>query len=368
MHRYERIFVGILAALTANVCLSPANELTQGTQFTAAQIEFFENHVRPVLVAHCYECHSTDAEELQAELYVDSRAGMITGGESGPAIVVGKPDQSPLISAVKYETNEMPPDRKLTDAQVAALVKWVEIGAPWPEVTSAPGRLLSETNEIDWDAARAGHWAWQAPVKPRVPTLAHDGESHDGESHDGESHDGESHDGQSHNGETDDGERRGRDESADDLTTNPIDNFVVARRVQAGLKANGLAAPQVLVRRIYVDLIGIVPSPAEVQSFVTEAEQNRQLAVESLVDRLLQSPMYGQRWARHWLDVARYSDGLGGFLDNQALNDAWRYRDWVVDAFNRDMPIDQFLRLQIAGDILGDATRRGRDGILCSRA
>ncbi len=301
------LVTSLLLLLATNVVALNSSEPT----YTPAQIEFFEAHVRPVLVAHCYQCHSTDATELKAELYVDSRQGMLKGGESGPAIVIGNPDGSPLISAVKYETNEMPPDRKLAPKQIDVLVKWVEMGAPWPPVTSSPESSMKK-EEIDWNEARASHWAWQPVHQPDIPTV----------------------------------------ESSSAISA--VDKFVVARREQAGLKANEPAPPYVLARRIFVDLTGVLPTPEQVRDFVTSAEQDRQRAVDSLVDRLLQSPMYGQRWARHWLDVARYSDGYGGFLDNQKLDNAWRYRDWIVTALNTDMPIDQFFRLQIAGDIMGE--------------
>ncbi|MCA9198117.1 MAG: PSD1 domain-containing protein [Planctomycetales bacterium] len=293
-------------------------ELAATRSFSDEQIEFFETHVRPLLVQHCYECHSTDAEEVQADLYVDSREGMVERTTFGPVVIPGKPDESLLISAVRYESSEMPPDKKLSDQQIAALEKWVAIGAPWPEVTSSPAPTSAAT-EIDFSEARRLHWAWQVPTKSDVPKRPAKGNA--------------------------------ADESMD---ASPIDRFISAKLHAAGLQPNRLASPVTLIRRIYIDLLGVLPSPAEVEVFVAEARQDRQRAVGQLVDRLLESPLYGQRWARHWLDVARYSDGHGGFLDNKALPDAWRYRDWVVDALNRDIPIDQFLRLQIAGDIVGD--------------
>lgn len=289
--------------------------------FSAEQIEFFETSIRPLLVEHCYDCHSTDAPELEASLYVDSREGMIKGGESGPAVVPGDPSESLLIASVKYEASEMPPDRKLSDRQIESLSKWVQMGAPWPQVTSSPG--VPRARETDWDAydwpvAKAKHWAWQNVRQPELP---------------------------------------GSDDSIA-----PIDRFVDRKRDLDGLKASPLASPSVLARRIYLDLIGIPPTPEQVRSFDDAVAKDRHAAVVALVDELLESPLYGQRWGRHWLDVARYSDGHGGFLDNRALDDAWRYRDWVVDAINRDMPIDEFIRLQIAGDrtgLLEDAVATG---------
>ncbi len=280
--------------------------------FPAEQIEFFESKVRPLLVAHCYDCHSTDAKELKAALYVDSREGILKGGESGPSIVVGNPKESELIAAVRYETVEMPPNKKLSDAQIGTLAKWVEMGAPWPTVTSTSVSLPATSKEIDWKAAKASHWAWKSYSKPNVPAP--------------------------NNGDV----------------SNPIDCFVDARLKRAKLDRSPPAELHILARRIYVDLIGVVPTPTQASDFVDAASRDRQMAVADLVDALLQSPLYGQRWARHWLDVARYSDGRGGFLDNAALDAAWRYRDWVIDAMNSDMPIDRFLELQIAGDLLGD--------------
>ena len=290
---------------------SQAEELVEQPKFSPEQIEFFESHVRPVLIAHCYDCHSTDAKELKAELYVDSRQGIINGGESGPSIVVGKPEESELIAAIRYETTEMPPAGKMSDKEITALTEWVEMGAPWPNVTTSPG-LPTKDQDIDWDTARASHWAWQPVVKPKVPEA-----------------------------------------NQDEAATHPIDRFLQAKREKEGLSANPPAAAATLARRIYVDLIGVVPTTEQIDQYVAAAEIDSQQAIEQLVDSLLQSPMYGQRWARHWLDVARYSDGRGGFLDSSSLDQAWRYRDWVVNAINDDMPIDRFLKLQIAGDVIG---------------
>jgi hypothetical protein len=313
--RYPLILFGLMSVAVAD----GADPIDGKPAFPADQIEFFETDVRPLLVEYCYDCHSTDAQEVEAGLYVDSREGMLQGGESGVAIVVGKPAESLLIDSVNYEANEMPPDRKLDPRQIETLTKWIEMGAPWPNVTSSPGVPVAgiDWSVFDWKVAGQSHWAWQPVRRPNVPS---------------------------------------RDESADRESTiaSPIDSFVASRRAEAGVRAVPRAEPQILARRIYLDLIGIPPTPEQTQSFKATAAVDRQLAVESLVDELLQSSMYGQRWARHWLDVARYSDGRGGFLDNGALDSAWRYRDWVVDAFNGDLPINEFLRLQIAGDLTGE--------------
>jgi hypothetical protein len=278
--------------------------------FSAEDIEFFEARVRPLLVKHCYDCHSTDAKKLQAGLYVDSRKGMIQGGDNGPAAVVGKPHESLLIEAVKYQSYEMPPDKKLPDAEIEVLVKWVEKGLPWPMVTTSPGHAVAEQN-IDWVEARNSHWAWRPVLRPEVPSS-----------------------GSEHN--------------------NPIDAFIAARREAAGIPPVPPADPAILARRMYLDLAGVPPTPQQVSDFTTAVAANRNKAVAELVDVLLASPLYGQRWGRHWLDVARYSDGFGGFLDSSGLENAWRYRDWVVKAFSQDLPFNRFLELQIAGDLVGD--------------
>ena len=321
-HRFNIIAMLIVAAASGPAVASDDETIAvvDKPKFTADQIEFFESNVRPVLVQYCYDCHSTDAAELKASLYVDSREALLKGGESGAAVVAGKPTESLLISAVKYDGNEMPPDRKLDQRQIDALTKWVEMGAPWPQATSSAGVPTSETrkdwSKFDWSAAQQGHWAWRQVRRPEVPTV-------------------------------------------DDVNVlNPIDNFVIARRTQIGIPSAPRAAPNILVRRIYNDLIGIPPTPQQLHAFVALASSDHQRAVESLVNELLDSTQYGQRWSRHWLDVARFSDGRGGFLEgDKALEDAWRYRDWVVEAFNRDMPINEFIRLQIAGDLSGDPTQ-----------
>jgi hypothetical protein len=294
--------------------------LVEKPSFTTEQIEYFESRIRPLLVQHCYECHSSDAIKLQAGLSVDSREGLLKGGESGTALVSGKPEKSLLIAAVKYDGYEMPPSRKLEPREIDALIKWVEMGAPWPEVTSSPSTTKTDGKQdwskFDWEQARQSHWSWKPIERPDVPS---DASGH-----------------------------------ADGLV-HPIDYFVVSRRTDAGLRAAPRASLHVLARRIFIDLIGIPPTPDQLHEFIQAASNDRAMAVQSLVDELQDSPMYGQRWGRYWLDVARFSDGRGGFLEgDKPLEDAWRYRDWVVDALNRDLPIHDFLRLQIAGDLTGN--------------
>ena len=271
--------------------------------------EFFETKIRPLLAEHCYSCHSTKAEKLQAGLYLDSAVGATRGGDSGPAIVPGKPDESLLIRAVRYEENEMPPDRKLSDAEIALLTQWVEAGAPWP--SAEPIESNTVNGEYDWNHFRTEHWSFRPVARAEPPKV-----------------------------------------NNTSWPLGSLDHFIAARLEATGLSPGAPAALPVLVRRIYIDLTGLLPTPDQVQAFVSAAGVDQQAAVSDLVNRLLDSPRYGERWGRHWLDVARFSDGLGGFSNPRAATAAWRYRDWVVKAFNDDMPYDRFLKLQIAGDLL----------------
>jgi len=310
----QRAFLVSLFSISTLALQTLGQEVVEEkANFPAEQIEFFEAKIRPLLIEKCYHCHSTDAPELRGGLYVDSRLGLITGGDSGTAITPGHPGDSLLIDSINYTSLEMPPDSKLNPEQIAALTQWVEMGAPWPRVTSAPGtRPTSEKTDwssFDWEAARQSHWAWQPVKRPLLinPTP--------------------------------------------ESGLSPIDYFVTARRTAANLPSNSPASPVILARRIYNDLIGIPPTPAQMDTFVLSAAADYPQAVATLVDELLATPQYGQRWARHWLDVARFSDGRGGFMDNKPLDQAWRYRDWVVDSFNKDLPINEFIRLQITGDL-----------------
>ena len=282
----------------------------------ASHVEFFESKVRPLLVNRCYECHSGISQALRAGLKLDSRAGLLEGGDSGPAVVPGKPDESLLIQAVRYEANEMPPKGKLSNAQIAALTKWVELGAPWPAASGAA--MQSKGPAYDWEAARR-HWAWQ-PIRNVNPPAGKNG----------------------------------------DRIHNAIDQFVTARLSDAGLKQPAPATASVFVRRTFIDLVGLPPTPDELQHWVARLGIEpvlKNASVSELIDSLLERPQYGERWGRHWLDVARYSDVGGWTQDNRPHPQAWRYRDWVVAAFNQDLAYNEFVRRQVAGDQIASDTK-----------
>jgi len=275
----------------------------------SAGTDFFEKRIRPVLADHCYACHSARADKLKAGLLVDSRDGLLHGGDLGPALVPGDPDKSLLIRAIRYTDPDlqMPPKKgKLSDRQIADLTQWVRAGAPWPdEVSEGPTRVAKAGLSIT-DEDRAW-WAFQPIRYPTAPAVAH---------------------------------------SRPDL--HPVDAFVEAALEAKALKPNPPATRRELIRRAYFDLIGLPPSPEAVQAFEADGSPE---AWPRLVDRLLALPQYGERWGRHWLDVVRFAQSSGYERDGEKPL-AWRYRDYVVKAFNDDKPYDQFIREQIAGDEL----------------
>jgi cytochrome c553 len=274
---------------------------------TPAQTQFFETRVRPVLVQNCYKCHSLQAERVKARLLLDSRDGVLKGGDSGPAIVPGDPEKSLLIKAVRYTDPDlqMPPKgNKLSDAQIADLVAWVKMGAPDPR-TSTAGQMPSSNSGNK-------HWAWQPVSRPSVPEV--------------------------------------KDAA---WAKTPIDTFILAKLEEKELKPNPLADKPTLIRRATFDLIGLPPTPEQVEDFVKDESPQ---AFEKVVDRLLASPHYGERWGRHWLDVARYSDTKGQVRrqrEDPNYPYAWSYRDYVIRSFNEDKPYNIFLMEQIAADKLG---------------
>ena len=278
------------------------------------QLEFFETQIRPVLVERCYRCHSSAAATLQGNLRLDTAEAMRRGGDSGPVIVPGDPAQSLMIQSLRYESYQMPPDAKLPDEVVAHFVHWVEMGAPDPRHGGANGprqRLAGDTP----------HWAFQPPILVDPPSV--------------------------------------RDSV---WPRNEIDRFVLARLEQDGLSPSPPADGRTLLRRLSYDLIGLPPSAAE-SAILDSADPDA--ASRAAVDRLLQSRHYGQRWGRHWLDVARYADTKGYvFQEDRNYPKAYTYRDWVIQAFNADMPYDRFIVAQLAADRLDDPSAKPATGFL----
>lgn len=273
-----------------------------------AQLEFFEKKVRPLLVAHCYECHSD--KDVKGGLRLDSADGWKKGGDSGIAITPHEPDTSRLIDAVRYgnEDLQMPPDGKLGPEDIQTLEQWVKDGAidPRTETTQATHAAVKGMSIED------GRKFWSF-IPAQLPSVPHP--------------------------------------TASTWVKSPIDAFVLSKLEAANLQPAQVADKQTLIRRATFDLTGLPPFPEEVAAFIADDSPD---AYEKLIDRLLASPDYGVRWGRHWLDVARYADS-NGLDENLAYGNAWRYRDYVVDAFNNDKPFDRFLKEQIAGDLLPDA-------------
>ncbi len=265
------------------------------------QVEFFETQVRPLLVEHCQKCHGPDKQ--QSELRLDSREAMLKGGENGPALVPGQLEASRLIAAIRYTSEtQMPPDGKLADAQIAVLEKWVALGAPFPVSVSIP--------DAEKLARQKSHWAFQPVKRVEPPAVKEAG-----------------------------------------WCRTPVDQFVLAALEREQLPHSPVADRRTLIRRVTYDLTGLPPTSEEVDAFVRDEDP---LAYQTLVDRLLDSPHYGEQWARHWLDVARYSDTKGYVYarEERFWVHAPTYRDWVVQALNSDMPYDRFLALQIAADLI----------------
>jgi cytochrome c553 len=265
---------------------------------TPAENAFFESKVRPVLSTKCFACHAAGAQKVKGGLFLDSREGILKGGDSGPAIVAGDPEKSRLVQAVRWATKDlqMPPKIKLSDQAVSDLAAWVKMGAPWP----GKGTVATKPAEYKATAEKAkkGHWAWQPVQKPAA----------------------------------------GID----------IDRLVQAKLEEAGLEPVGPADRASLLRRLSFDLVGLPPTPDELRDFQADTAAD---AVEKVVDRLLASPGFGERWGRHWLDVVRYAESTGS-ARNVAYPHAWRYRDYVIASFNDDKGYDRFVREQVAGDLL----------------
>ncbi len=273
----------------------------------AAGIEFFESKIRPIFVENCYKCHSVEGGKSKGSLHLDTKDSVLKGGDSGPALVPGDPEKSLLIKAVRYADKDlqMPPKgNKLPPEQIVALEEWIKMGAPDPRVAAGAvnaGGIAAKTK---------AHWAFKPVTNSPIPVVK---------------------------------DKR--------WVNTPIDSFILAKLEEKKLKPSTEADKRTLIRRAYFDLTGLPPGEEEVKQFLKDGSKD---AFAKVVDRLLASPRYGERWGRHWLDVARYADTKGYLAGNQERRFpfSWTYRDWVIRAFNEDLPYDQFLMQQIAADRL----------------
>ncbi len=264
-------------------------------------LEFFEKNIRPALIENCIKCHSEADKKTKGGLAMDSKEGFLKGGETGPAIVLGKPDESLLIKAITYNHElKMPPKGKLPDEVIANLTQWVKMGAPDPRTR------LNIAKEIKKELKGQNWWSFAPMVATKIPTLKND------------------------------------------LARNPIDNFILARLEKENLLPSAEASKLTLIRRLYFDLTGLPPSPQEIKDFLADSNLN---AYENLVDRLLKSNHFGEKWGRHYLDIVRFAESSGGGR-TALFPDSWRYRDYVIQSFNNDKPFNQFIMEQIAGDLL----------------
>ena len=305
-----RFWHSIVSVGTVSSALFAAASVA-ATDITPEKAEFFEKKIRPALVEHCYKCHDSTSDKLKGGLALNSPAGIRKGGDSGDVIATNDPETSLLIEAIRYQDKEfqMPPKTPLPASVVADFEKWIAMGAPdpRPEVDSKPKALTGMSSEEGRD-----FWAFR-PREAVEPPVAAEGESN-----------------------------------------HPVDRFLLAAIKENGLTQSPPADKASWLRRVTFDLTGLPPTPGELSAF---AADDSPAAYSKVVDRLLESPEYGVRWGRHWLDVARYADS-NGLDENLTYGHAWRYRDYVIDAFQKDLPFDQFIIEQIAGDLLPDATEQ----------
>ena len=301
------LFLLLLAGCFTAVQHSASAE-DQAAPPTPEQLEFFEKRIRPIFVAHCYECHSGEKKKHEGSLFVDSRAALLKGGDSGPALIIGDAEKSLLMIAVRQTDKDlkMPPESKLSAAQIDDLAAWIKMGAPDPRVATSSGIAAKPKTGMTLEEGRK-FWSFQPIKDPPVPAVKNTA-----------------------------------------WPRNAIDHYALARMEAANVSPAADADKRTLLRRVTYDLTGLPPTPEEMAALL--ADESPQ-AWERVVDRLLASPRYGERWGRHWLDVVRYADTCGNASD-YPVPQAHKYRDWVIAALNRDLPYDQFLREQLAGDLL----------------
>jgi hypothetical protein len=313
----------VLASVSLAVAAAEPAQAPSSARWTEDEIAFFEKRIRPVLVQHCYECHSGQSESVKGGLRVDSRSGMQKGGDSGEAVVPGDLDASLILSALRYESYEMPPSGQLSEDVIADFVAWVEMGAPDPRDPAEESVGPASDAAIDWDAARQ-FWSYRSPERHESPSARNA------------------------------------------WVRRPIDGFILDGLRAASLEPSAPAERVTFIRRLTFDLIGLPPTPDEVDAFVQDTSDD---ADEKLVERLLGSPHYGERWAQLWLDLMRYAEDQAHIVgDNKELffPNAYLYRDWLIGALNADLPYDEFVRLQLAADLIcpEDATAQRALGFI----
>lgn len=299
------LLTGTIIALLVSFVLG---QPVQANEADLKKQAFFEKRIRPLLIQQCYDCHSEGS--VESGLRVDSLSALVRGGERGPSVVIGKPEESLLIGAVNHSGQlHMPPKEKLSQKEISDLTEWIREGAYWPgaKAVSAPREERAE-GPLFTEEEKA-FWAFQPPVKPAVPRV-----------------------------------------KDTNWIQNPIDAFVLSKLEQKGFTPASPASKRDLIRRATFDLTGLPPTQEEIADFLKDESPD---AFARVIDRLLASPRYGERWGRHWLDVARYADS-NGLDENLSYANAFRYRDYVIAAFNKDKPFDQFVQEQLAGDILAD--------------
>jgi Protein of unknown function (DUF1549)/Protein of unknown function (DUF1553)/Planctomycete cytochrome C len=340
----------IIASLVIPIVLTDLRVIAQSTSD-----QFFETRIRPVLTTRCYACHSSKLDAPKGELVLDTRAGVLKGGKLGPAVVPGNPSESRLLQAIRYLDPhlQMPPSGKLADSVIADFERWITEGAHDPRVETGSGEAAgaasakSARRVVDERELAKGRqwWAFQPVRELPAPASAVRASAFAP-------------------GASASAPPAPADKSADKPVAahssfssgvrTKLDHFVLAKLREKGLTPSAEADPGTLVRRAYVDLVGVKPTYEEAEAFTSDRSPDR---YEKLIDRLLASPQYGERWARYWLDVVRYAEDNPGNITNPPYPHAWQYRDWVIKSLNEDVPYDRFLKLQLAADLMPGASR-----------
>ena len=310
MNLFALVYIRKVFVPAAVICFSFffLVEVAQAQRISAEQLKFFESKIRPVLIRECYSCHSDQAGQKKGGLLLDTKVRMEIGGDSGPAIVPGDLEESLLWNAINHEDFAMPPRKKLSDREIEDFRDWIEMGAPDPRKSKVE-KIQSTVTENDIKQGRK-FWSFVRPKSKSVPEI-----------------------------------------EDQNWARNDVDHFVAAKLQQENIEPVGDAGANALLRRLTIDLTGLPPNPEQVDWFERKFADDPDAAIARVVDRLLESDRFGERWGRHWLDVARYAESTGREV-NATFPNAWRYRDYVIDSFNNDKPYDDFIKEQIAGDLL----------------